>query len=246
MSLGEKLCNARLAKKETTSQVAAATRMKVQIVEDLEKEDFRRLAAPIYAKGFIKLYAEHVGLDAKPLIDEYMARHHGAGSGSLQGEGAPRVSKILSKQATDQESDQDIDSSEQDLFDFVPETSESQRPLSSSLSDSAIPKRAPRERQSGIDVTTIATSIIEHLREVPRKLMEAFQSARQNGTAENGPKGLNWTPLAIGAAVLVVLALVAVSVQQCTPVAGDEEAVAVPVEPEELRVAVDPPPPYFD
>jgi CheY-like chemotaxis protein len=38
--------------------IAEATRMMVQVVEELEREDFRRIAAPIYGRGFIKLYAK--------------------------------------------------------------------------------------------------------------------------------------------------------------------------------------------
>ena len=72
MGLGEELRNARLEKNLTASEVAAATRMMVQIVEELEREDFHRFAAPIYGKGFIRLYAEFVGLDSRPLIDEYL------------------------------------------------------------------------------------------------------------------------------------------------------------------------------
>ena len=74
MSFGEKLRKARMDKKMTTSEVAAATRVLVQIIEDLEREDFHRIAAPIYAKGFIRMYAAEVGLDPKPLIEEYIAR----------------------------------------------------------------------------------------------------------------------------------------------------------------------------
>jgi len=74
MALGEKLRNARLNAKLTTAQVAASTRMKVQIVEDIEREDFKRIAAPIYGKGFIRLFAEMVGLDPVPLVEEYMSR----------------------------------------------------------------------------------------------------------------------------------------------------------------------------
>lgn len=72
MALGETLRNARMARKETASQVAAATRMKVQIVEALEKEDFTQIPAPIYAKGFIKLYADHIGLEPEPLVRDYL------------------------------------------------------------------------------------------------------------------------------------------------------------------------------
>lgn len=63
---------ARLKKKVTASQAAAATRMKVQHVEALERGDFSRMAAPMYAKGFIKIYAEYLGLDPMPLIKSYM------------------------------------------------------------------------------------------------------------------------------------------------------------------------------
>ena len=74
MALGQQLHEARLARKETASQIAAATRMKVQIVEALETEEFSKIPAPIYGRGFIKLYAEHVGLDPQPMIQEYMER----------------------------------------------------------------------------------------------------------------------------------------------------------------------------
>ena len=74
MRLGDELRKARLARKLTASQVAAATRMKVQVVDAIEREDFSGIAAPIYSKGFIRLYAEYVGLDAKPLIDDFVNR----------------------------------------------------------------------------------------------------------------------------------------------------------------------------
>jgi len=72
MAIGPILRNARLAKQLTESQVAELTRMKIQIVQDLEKDDFHRIAATIYGKGFIKLYAECVGLDPQPLINDYL------------------------------------------------------------------------------------------------------------------------------------------------------------------------------
>ena len=38
----------------------------------MENEDFRRIPAPIYGRGFIKLYCEAVNLDPKPLQAEFM------------------------------------------------------------------------------------------------------------------------------------------------------------------------------
>jgi len=83
MALGQQLREARQKKKQTPSQVAAATRMQVQLVEALEEENFAKIAAPIYAKGFIRLYAEHVGLDPAPLIQEYVTRFVGDKGPSL-------------------------------------------------------------------------------------------------------------------------------------------------------------------
>jgi cytoskeleton protein RodZ len=74
MSIGSQLRAAREKKSLTRSQVAAATRMKVQTVEALEADDYKQIPAPIYAKGFLKSYAELVGLDVKALLDEYMRR----------------------------------------------------------------------------------------------------------------------------------------------------------------------------
>lgn len=71
MALGEQLRDARRKMNLTASEVAAATRVKVQLIEDIENENFERIAAPIYGKGFIKLYAEYVALDPRPLIAEY-------------------------------------------------------------------------------------------------------------------------------------------------------------------------------
>lgn len=78
MALGEILRNAREQKGLSPSVVAESTHMKVQVVEDLEHEDFRRIAAPIYGRGFVKLYAEFLQLDPEPLIRDFMELYAGA------------------------------------------------------------------------------------------------------------------------------------------------------------------------
>ena len=70
---GTKLREARESKGLSVKDVAEATRIKVQIIENLEDDDYSRIAAPIYGKGFIKLYSEHLGLDPAPLISSYVA-----------------------------------------------------------------------------------------------------------------------------------------------------------------------------
>lgn len=77
MAIGPTLQDARLKRQLTASQIAEMTRIKVQIVDDLEHDDFHRIAATIYGKGFIKLFAECVGLDPKPLIADYVRSING-------------------------------------------------------------------------------------------------------------------------------------------------------------------------
>ncbi|MEI7902852.1 MAG: helix-turn-helix domain-containing protein [bacterium] len=78
MALGEILKNARVQRGLTPSDVAESTHLLVQIVEDLEREDFRRVAALIYGRGFIKLYAELLELDPEPLVREFMDLYTGS------------------------------------------------------------------------------------------------------------------------------------------------------------------------
>jgi transcriptional regulator with XRE-family HTH domain len=72
IEFGKELKAAREAKGLTCSQVAEKTHLMTQVVEGLEAEDFKKIVAPIYGRGFVKLYCEAVGLDAKPYIDEFM------------------------------------------------------------------------------------------------------------------------------------------------------------------------------
>lgn len=90
MSLGNTLRAAREACGITTSELAARTHMLVQIVEGLENEDFRRIPAPIYGRGFIKLYCEAVNIDPKPLQAEFMELFNRPKDAAANAEPPPR------------------------------------------------------------------------------------------------------------------------------------------------------------
>ena len=77
IEFGKTLRSAREAKGYTVSQIAEMTHLKSSVVEGLENEDFSMIAAPIYGRGFVKLYCEAVGLEPKPLVDEFMAIMNG-------------------------------------------------------------------------------------------------------------------------------------------------------------------------
>lgn len=72
IDFGNTLKSAREAKGLTIAQIAEKTHMMSSIVEDLENERFGKIVAPIYGRGFVKLYCEAVGIDPKPMVAEFM------------------------------------------------------------------------------------------------------------------------------------------------------------------------------
>ena len=72
MEFGKSLRAAREAKGFTVLQLAETTHLAPSVVENLENEDFSHIAAPLYGRGFVKLYCEAVGLAPKPMIDQFM------------------------------------------------------------------------------------------------------------------------------------------------------------------------------
>jgi cytoskeletal protein RodZ len=76
-SIGEQLRAARHAKKLSLEDVSRVTKIKVDILEKIESEDYAHLSAPMYTKGFIKMYAEHVNLDGTAIVDAYLKSQGG-------------------------------------------------------------------------------------------------------------------------------------------------------------------------
>jgi len=76
-SIGENLREARHNKKVSLEDASRATRIKIDILEQLEADEFDRLAAPTYTKGFLKLYAEYLGLDGASIVEAYLRSQGG-------------------------------------------------------------------------------------------------------------------------------------------------------------------------
>ncbi|MFC1467165.1 helix-turn-helix domain-containing protein [Verrucomicrobiota bacterium] len=76
LTLGSKLRAAREIKGVDVSTAAEKTKILPQMIRELEEDDFHRIAAPIYAKGFIRTYSDYLGIDPQPLIEEYMQKHN--------------------------------------------------------------------------------------------------------------------------------------------------------------------------
>ena len=80
MAFGEILKQTRLERGWTKEYVAERTHMMVKTIDALENEDFRKIPAPIYGRGFIKQYTALLKIDAAPLIEDYMQINSGAAS----------------------------------------------------------------------------------------------------------------------------------------------------------------------
>jgi cytoskeleton protein RodZ len=71
LTLGEKLRQAREARKITISEVAEQTRISALYLESIENNDYRGLPGGIFNKGFVKSYAKYVGLDEQEALRDY-------------------------------------------------------------------------------------------------------------------------------------------------------------------------------
>ncbi len=55
-----------------------ATKIRAKYIRALEEEDFEALPADTYARGFLRSYADYLGLDGEIYVDEYASRFHNA------------------------------------------------------------------------------------------------------------------------------------------------------------------------
>jgi cytoskeletal protein RodZ len=74
-SLGERLRRARQERSLSFAEAAALTKLKPTYLQALEDNRYDDLPAPFYAKNFIHMYGNALGLDGKQLAQEFGAQH---------------------------------------------------------------------------------------------------------------------------------------------------------------------------
>jgi cytoskeleton protein RodZ len=72
MDLGATLQRARQANRLTLEQLSRTTKISVSNLRALEANDFERLPASIYTRGFLRAYAREVGLDPEETVEQYL------------------------------------------------------------------------------------------------------------------------------------------------------------------------------
>ncbi len=73
--IGHSLREARVRQGLDYPQVELATKIRAKYIRALEEEEFAVLPPGTYIKGFMRSYAEFLGLDGQLYVDEYNSRH---------------------------------------------------------------------------------------------------------------------------------------------------------------------------
>jgi helix-turn-helix protein/uncharacterized protein DUF4115 len=77
--IGNTLREARTRQQLDFPQVELATKIRARYIRALEDEQFEALPSQTYVKGFLRTYAEYLGLDGQLYVDEYNSRFMVAG-----------------------------------------------------------------------------------------------------------------------------------------------------------------------
>src|SRR3954470_7913179 len=73
--IGNSLREARARRKLSYDQVEAETKIRAKYIRCLEEEEYDALPSGTYVKGFLRAYADYLGLDGQLYVDEYNSRY---------------------------------------------------------------------------------------------------------------------------------------------------------------------------
>jgi cytoskeletal protein RodZ len=87
--IGELLERRRLERGLTLKEVEEATKIRTRYLEGLERDDYTVLPDAVYVRGFLKTYADYLGLDGEALAREMKERRAPRRERQMEGYGAP-------------------------------------------------------------------------------------------------------------------------------------------------------------
>lgn len=80
MTVGEALAEARTRAGLSVDEVSERTKIREKVIQGIERDDFEACGGDLFVRGYVRVIAGAVGLDAQPLIREYDKSHQ---SGTL-------------------------------------------------------------------------------------------------------------------------------------------------------------------
>ncbi len=84
-TIGQRLKAEREEQRLTLEKVFEATRIRVLYVEALEADDLSVLPSPVQARGYLRNYAEFLGLDFEQMLEDMHAMNMQQASGKITG-----------------------------------------------------------------------------------------------------------------------------------------------------------------
>jgi cytoskeletal protein RodZ len=71
-SFGETLKRERELRQITLREIAEATKINLRYLDALERNEFRHLPGGVFNRGFVRAFAQHIGIDPEAMIDSYL------------------------------------------------------------------------------------------------------------------------------------------------------------------------------
>lgn len=85
MSFGQEIRQARELREIQLREVSEATKISLRYLEALERNDFDQLPGGVFNRGFVRAYAEYIGVDIEDMVNAYLAEEQSRGEPRSQG-----------------------------------------------------------------------------------------------------------------------------------------------------------------
>ena len=71
-SFGETLRRERELRQISLREISEATKINLRYLDALERDDFRHLPGGVFNKGFVRAYAQFIGIDPETMVTAYL------------------------------------------------------------------------------------------------------------------------------------------------------------------------------
>lgn len=92
-SFGDSLRRERELRQITLREISEATKINHRYLEALERNDFRHLPGGVFNKGFVRAYAQHVGIDPDRMVLSYLEEERRQAGPAPATQEAPKETK---------------------------------------------------------------------------------------------------------------------------------------------------------
>jgi cytoskeletal protein RodZ len=90
-SFGETLRRERELRQISLREIAEATKINLRYLDALERDDFRHLPGGVFNKGFVRAYAQFIGIDPETMVTAYLEEDGRQQARASRTGGAPPV-----------------------------------------------------------------------------------------------------------------------------------------------------------